>query len=86
MAHLSYLIGMVKVCLLKRMRFALSLQMLRGVNMRMRFILNLLFLNMQLVYTFKIPNLQWIVGVILHMLWVSWLLKKGGGISHLDDK
>ena len=45
MVHLPYLIGMVNVCLLRRMRFILSLQILRSVNMRMRFILNPLFLN-----------------------------------------
>ena len=32
MVHLSYLIGMVKVYLLRKMRFAFNLQILKGVN------------------------------------------------------
>jgi len=40
---------------------------------------------MELVHIFKIPHLQRIVGVILHMLKVSYLLEKGG-IPHLDEQ
>jgi len=44
----------------------------------MRFVLNLLFPNMELVHIFRIPRPKGIVGVILHMLRVPHLLKKGG--------
>ena len=49
----------------------------------MRFILNLLFLNMSLVHIFKIPYLKGIVGVILHILRVLHLSQKRGGIPHI---
>jgi len=52
MVHIPYSIGTMKVSLSKRMRFVLNLQMTEGIFLRMRFILNSLFLNMQLVYTF----------------------------------
>jgi len=88
MVHLPYLIGMMKVYLLRRMNFFLNLQMFRRVilkrfNMKMRFIIDLLFLNMQLVYMFRILHLQWIAGVILCVLLVSCLLEKRGGILDL---
>ena len=57
--------------------------MLITVNLRMMFVLNLPLLNMQLVYKFRIPHIQWIVGVILLMLGVPCLLEKGGGIHGL---
>jgi len=60
--------------------------MLKTLNMRIRFILNLLFLNVRLIYTFRIPHFQWIMGVILHMLKVPYLLEKGGGIPHLGGQ
>jgi len=50
--------------------------------MRMRFILNLLFLNMRLVYKFRIR----IGEVILFVLRFPYLLEKGGGIYYLDRK
>ena len=53
--------------------------MLRSADLRMRFILNLLFLNMQLAHRFRI-HVQGVVGVIPHILRVSYLLKKRGGI------
>jgi len=84
--HLPYLIGMIKVCLVRRMRLVLNLRMLRRINLRMRFILNLLFLNMQLVHTFRIPHLQGIVRIIPHVLRVSYLLEKGAGIPHLGKQ
>jgi len=49
----------------------------------MKFMRNLLFLNMQLVHMFRIPYLQGIVGVILHMLRVPHILVKKGGTPHL---
>jgi len=55
--HLPYLIGMVKTCLVRRMRFIFDLRMLRRIN-----------LNMQFIHMFRISHLQGIVGVIFHML------------------
>ena len=55
------------------MKFVLNLQMLRRINLRIRFILNRLFLIMQLVHTLRIPHVQWIMGVILLRLKVSYL-------------
>jgi len=60
----------------------MNVQFLRRVNMRMRLILNLLFLNKQLVHMFRIFHLQITVGVILHIVRVSHLSKKGGGFPH----
>ena len=56
MVHLPHLIKMVKICLFRRMRFVINLQMLRRVSLRMRFILDLSFLNMQLVHMFRNPH------------------------------
>jgi len=83
MVCLPYLIGIVNVYLLKRMRFVLNLQMLRRVGLRIRFVLNLPFLNKQLVYTFRIPRIQWIVGVVFLVLRAPYLLEKRGGIHGL---
>jgi len=76
MVYLPYLIGVVKICLLRRIKFTLNLQMLGTVNLKMRFILNLSFLNMQLVHTFRIRHLQGTIGVLLHMLRAPYLLAK----------
>ena len=75
--HLPYLLGMVKVCLFRRMKFVLNLQMLRRVSLRMRFILNLSFLNMLLVYTLENGS------NFLLVLRIPHLLEKGGGIPGL---
>jgi len=80
MVHLPYLIGMVKVYLFRRMRFVFDLQTLRRISMKMRFILNLSFLNMQLVHTFRIlPPMESGSNFVL-VLRVPYLLQKGGGI------
>ena len=84
MAHLLYLFGMVKVCLLRRMRFILNLQMLRRFSLRMTFIINLPFLNMQLIHMFRIPPPMDSGRNFLFMLRVPYFLAKGGGIPRLD--
>ena len=43
MGLLPYLIAMVEVCLLKRIRFVLNLQFMTNINLRISFILNLSF-------------------------------------------
>jgi len=48
-----------------------------------RSVLNLWFLNMQLVYMFRIPRPKGIVGVSLHMLKVPHLLEKGRGMPRI---
>jgi len=52
----------------------------------MRFILNLLFLNMWLIHIFKTPRLKQIVRVIPYILRVSHLLEKGGIILYLGKQ
>ena len=56
--------------------------MLRRVSLKMRYVLNLSFLNMQLVYMFRIPRPKGIVGATLYMLRVPHLLEKGGEMPH----
>jgi len=65
MAYIPYKTRSGEACLLKRMRFILNPRFWRRINLRMRFILNLLVLNMQLVYIFRNLHLKRIVGVIL---------------------
>ena len=83
MVHPPYLIGAVKVCLLRRMRFDVNLQMSRRVNLRMRFILNLSCLNMQLFHMFRFLPLMDSGSNFLSVLRVPYLLEKGGRISQL---
>jgi len=80
MVHLPHLIKMVKICLFRRMRFVINLQMLRRVSLRMRFILDLSFLNMQLVHTFRIPPPMKSGRNFLLVLRMPYLLEKGRGI------
>ena len=68
------------------MRFNLNVQFFGIVNMRMRFILNLLVLETQLVNIFRILQLKGVVGAILYICNVLHLLEKGEGILHLGRK
>jgi len=86
MVYLLYLKGMGEICLIKEMRFVLNLELLRRINLRMRFVLNLLALNMWLVHICKMPYHKVIVGVILHMLKLLHFLGKGGEAPQLDRK
>ena len=83
MVCLPYPRGMQEICLLRKMRFVLDLLCMRKVNLRVRSVLNLQFLNMQLVHMFGIPCPQRDSGTNLHMLRVPHLLKKGG-MPHVD--
>lgn len=56
--YFPYPTGMGEACLLKRMMFVLNLQYLRRVNLRMRLILNLSFLNMHVSPHIQYPMPQ----------------------------
>jgi len=54
--------------------------MLKRVSLRMRFIFNLSFLNMQLVHTFRIPSLMESGSNFFLVLKIPYLLERGGEI------